>query len=140
MESLTVPGTIDSLGAIAEYVKQVATIADLNRKDAYKLRLAVDEVATNIITHGYEEAGRLGNIYLSADLDPSHLTLTVEDTGIIYNPTDKATLNKEYLSQTLETRQVGGLGIHLVLESMDEFRYERQGDRNRNIFIMHRHQ
>lgn len=140
MESLTVPGTIDSLGAIAEYVKQVATIADLNRKDAYKLRLAVDEVATNIITHGYEEAGRLGNIYLSADLDPSHLTLTVEDTGIIYNPTDKATLNKEYLSQTLETRQVGGLGIHLVLESMDEFRYERQGDRNRNIFIMYRHQ
>ena len=140
MESLTVPGTIDSLGAIAEYVKQVANIAELNQKAAYKLRLAVDEIATNIITHGYAEAGRTGDIYLHADLDRSYLTLAIEDTGIIYNPQEKAALQQEYFSQTLETREVGGLGVHLVLESVDEFRYERVGDRNRNIFIMHRNQ
>ena len=140
METLTVPGTIDSLGAIAEYVKQVATIAELNRKATYKLRLAVDEIATNIITHGYAEAGLTGEIYLSADLDNSSLTLAIEDTGIIYNPQKKAILQQEYFNQTLETREIGGLGVHLVLESVDEFRYEQTGDRNRNIFIMHRNQ
>ncbi len=137
METLTVPGTIDSLGAIAEYVKQAATIANLNSKAAYKLRLSVDEIATNIITHGYEEAGLTGQIYLRAYIDNFSLTLAIEDTGVIYNPKEKASLQKEYFNQTLETREVGGLGIHLVLESVDEFRYERVGDRNRNIFIMH---
>ena len=140
MINLTVPGTMDSLSTIAEYVKQVATIAELNRKATYKLRLAVDEIATNIITHGYAEAGLTGEIYLHTNIDNSRLTLAIEDTGVIYNPHEKAALKQEYLSQTLETREVGGLGVHLVLESVDEFRYERSGDRNRNIFIMHRNQ
>lgn len=138
MKTLTVPGTIDSLAVIAEYVKQVATIADLNRKAAYKLRLAVDEVATNIITHGYEKAGRTGQIYLRADIDDSSLTIAIEDTGLTYDPKQKKTLQKGDLNQLLEKRDIGGLGIHLVLESVDEFRYERVNDRNRNIFVMHR--
>ena len=138
METLTVPGTIDSLTAITEYVKRVASLADLNRKAAYKLRLAVDEIATNIIKHGYEKAGRTGKIYLRAELDDSRLTLAIEDTGVIYNPKEKATLDKEYFNQRLETREIGGLGIHLALDSVDEFRYERVNHRNRNIFVMHR--
>ena len=140
METLTVPGTIDSLSTIAEYVKQVANIAELNHKATYKLRLAVDEIATNIITHGYAEAGRTGDIYLHSEIDNSSLTLAIEDTGVIYNPQEKAALQHEYFNQALETREIGGLGVYLVLESVDEFRYEQVGDRNRNIFIMHLNQ
>ena len=140
METLTVPGTIDSLRAIAEYVKQLTHIAALNRQAAYKLRLAVDEIATNIITHGYAEAGLTGKIYLQAEIDDTCLTLAMEDTGIIYNPTTKASLEHEYLNQSLETREIGGLGIHLVLASVDEFHYEQIKNRNRNVFIMYRNQ
>lgn len=138
METLTVPGTIDSLGAIASYVKRVASIADLNHKAAYKLRLAVDEIATNIITHGYEKAGLTGQIYLRADIDDSSLTLAIEDTGVIYDPKQKKNLQKVDLNQVLEKRDLGGLGIYLALEGVDEFRYERVDNRNRNIFVMHR--
>lgn len=138
METLTVPGTIDSLGAIASYVKRVASIADLNHKAAYKLRLAVDEIATNIITHGYEKAGLTGQIYLRADIDDSSLTLAIEDTGVTYDPKQKKTLQKVDLNQVLEKRDLGGLGIYLALEGVDEFRYERVDNRNRNIFVMHR--
>jgi serine/threonine-protein kinase RsbW len=138
MDTLTVPGTIDSLSAIAAYVKQVAEAADLNHKAYYKLRLAVDEIATNIITHGYEEAGLSGLLYLSTDIDDSSLTLSIEDTGILFDPRQKMPLRSEDLCQMLEDREIGGLGIHLVLESVDEFHYEQIGDRNRNILIMHR--
>lgn len=138
METLTVPGTIDSLSSIAKYVKQVSNIANLNHKAAYKLRLAVDEIATNIITHGYAEAGLTGEIYLSAKIDDSSLTLAIEDTGVTYNPKQKDCLQSEYLNQSIETREIGGLGIHLALESVDEFLYERVDDRNRNIFIVYR--
>jgi serine/threonine-protein kinase RsbW len=68
MESLTVPGTLDSLKAIANYVMAAAEKAGLEKKEAYKLRLAIDEIASNIIIHGYEEADRSGNIDLSVDL------------------------------------------------------------------------
>ncbi|MFM7580154.1 MAG: ATP-binding protein, partial [Microcystaceae cyanobacterium] len=68
METLTVPGTLDSLAPIAEYVMAVATEAGLEKKAVYKLRLAVDEMASNIIIHGYEEAGLTGEIDLTARL------------------------------------------------------------------------
>jgi serine/threonine-protein kinase RsbW len=138
MDTLTVHGTIDSLEAIAAYVKQLAEVADLNHKAYYKLRLAVDEIATNIITHGYEEAGLSGLLYLSADIDDSSLTVAIEDTGITFDPRQKIPMQPEDLCQMLEEREIGGLGIHLVLESVDEFHYEQIGDRNRNVLVMHR--
>jgi anti-sigma regulatory factor (Ser/Thr protein kinase) len=138
MENLTVPGTIDSLGKIAEYVKLAAQVANLESKAAYKLRLAVDEIATNIITHGYEEAGLTGLLAISVDIDDSCLILAIEDTAILFDPRQKAALLKEDLSQILEERAIGGLGIHLVLDSVDEFRYQRLANGNRNILVMHR--
>ncbi|HEY9797793.1 MAG TPA: ATP-binding protein, partial [Leptolyngbyaceae cyanobacterium] len=60
MKNLTVAGTLDSLDAIAKYVMAVAAATGLDKKTSYNLRLAVDEIATNIIIHGYEEAGREG--------------------------------------------------------------------------------
>ena len=42
------------------------------------------------------------------------------------------------LNQPLEQRDVGGLGIYFSRRSVDEFRYERIADRNRNIFVMNR--
>ena len=138
METLTVPGTINSLATIAHYVKQAANTANLNPQVTYKLRLAVDELATNIIIHGYQEAGLRGEIQLHAEIDESNLTLTIEDTGVLYNPIQKATLQPEYFNQKLETREIGGLGVYLVLESVDEFYYQQIGDRNRNVLIVRR--
>ena len=59
-EAITVPGTIESLDAIAKYIISVAAAAGLDKKASYKLRLAIDEIATNIIIHGYHEAGKEG--------------------------------------------------------------------------------
>ena len=79
-----------------------------------------------------------GLLYLSADIDDSSLTLAIEDTGITFDPRQKMPLQAEDLCQMLEEREIGGLGIHLVLESVDEFHYEQIGDRNRNVLVMHR--
>ncbi|MBE9169712.1 ATP-binding protein [Pleurocapsales cyanobacterium LEGE 06147] len=138
METLIVPGTLDSLGAIGQYVTRATSAAGLDKKAAYKLRLAVDEIATNIITHGYQEAGLEGKLYLYAAIDESILTIFLEDTGIIYNPKQQILPQKEELQKVLDERSMGGLGIYLALGGVDEFHYERVGNRNRNIFVMHR--
>lgn len=137
MEPLIVSGTLDSLGAIAQYVIAAAGAAGLDKKTSYNLRLAVDEIATNIITYGYEEAARSGVLALRAHLDQQSLTISIEDTGAPYDPTQKSA--PDDLDKPLEQRQTGGLGIYLAIRGVDKFIYERVGDRNRNIFVVNRH-
>jgi serine/threonine-protein kinase RsbW len=134
MEPLTVPGNINSLSLIADYVMSAAKLAGLDKKTAYRLRLAIDELATNIIVHGYEEAKISGNIDIHATLDEKSLTLFVEDTGDRFDPT-KAAL-PDNLDQPLEERTPGGLGVYLTIQGVDRFIYERIGDHNRNIFVV----
>ena len=136
MEPLTVPGNLDSLEAIAQYVMAAAAEAGLDKKASYKLRLAVDEIATNIIVYGYEEAGRQGVVDLRADIGPQVLTISIEDTGISYDPTQKTT--PEDLDKPLEERSIGGLGLYLAIKNVDKFCYERVGGRNRNILVVNR--
>jgi anti-sigma regulatory factor (Ser/Thr protein kinase) len=121
---------------IASYVMTAASQAGLDKKAAYKLRLAVDEVATNIILHGYEEAGLAGDLSLEASLDAQKLTLVIEDQALPYDPTQHQLPSQQDLAQSLNERTEGGLGIYLVLEGVDQFLYERSENLNRNIFIM----
>jgi anti-sigma regulatory factor (Ser/Thr protein kinase) len=134
MENLTVAGTLDSLDAIAKYVMAVAAATGLDKKTSYNLRLAVDEIATNIIIHGYEEAGREGVLDLEAFVDEQTLTISIKDTGVPYNPNQR--LTPDDLDQPLEQRKIGGLGVYIAIQGVDKFIYERVGDRNHNIFIV----
>ena len=42
----------------------------------------MDEIATNIITHGYDENGLEGNIFIQIEIDEKSLTVYIEDTAI----------------------------------------------------------
>lgn len=136
MEPLTVSGTLDSLKTIAAYVLSAAENAGLEKKPAYKLRLAVDEIATNIIVHGYEEAGRSGDINLTAHLDDSALTITLQDTGIPYDPYQYQGPDSQDLDLALEDRPIGGLGVFLAVEGVDKFAYEFVDNHNLNHFTL----
>lgn len=135
-EVLTVPGNLDALETIANYVLHAAGQAGLDRKSAYRLRLAVDEIATNIVTHGYEEAGLEGPIWVQATMQPQALTIVLEDEAPEYDPLNTPT--PEDLDAPIEERQIGGLGVYLTLRGVDEFHYERASGRNRNVFTMQR--
>lgn len=138
MEAITVPGTIESLDAIAKYIISVAQQAGLDKKAAYKLRLVIDEIATNIIIHGYQEAGKEGVLDVQATIDEHSLTVAVEDTGAAFNPLEKVPLETETLDRPLAQRPIGGLGIFLAFQGVDKFVYEKLGDRDRNIFVVNR--
>ena len=136
MDPITLPGTLESLPAIGQYVMAAAKEAGLDKKAAYRLRLALDEVATNSIVHGYEEHGLTGMLDVWADIDEQALRIYVEDTGPAYDP--RSTPPPENLDRPLEERAIGGLGVYLTLRGVDQFLYERVGNRNRNIFVINR--
>lgn len=136
MEPLIVPGTLDELGAIANYVLTAARTAGLDKTLSYDLRLAVDEIVTNIIIHGYAEANCTGEIKVQAELVEQALTISIEDTAIPYDPTQTPPPSELHLP--LERRQAGGLGVYLAMQGVDRLAYERVGDRNRNILVVDR--
>ena len=136
METKTFAGDLDSLGLIRNVVTAAANTAGLDKKRTYYLCLAVDEIATNIVLYGYEEAGRSGVLDVRAEIDGQKLTVTLEDDGEPFDPRQSKLPEEEDLSRPLEERPIGGLGLFLALEGVDEFKYERAGGRNRNIFIV----
>jgi serine/threonine-protein kinase RsbW len=136
MDPLNIPAQLDSLGAIREYVTRAAGAAGIDKKAAYRLALAVDEIATNIITHGYDEAGLAGDIRITAEMDDDTLTVSLEDTAIPYDPLREP--EPTNLHTPLEERKIGGLGIFLTTQGVDRFDYEWVDGKNRNIFVMNR--
>jgi anti-sigma regulatory factor (Ser/Thr protein kinase) len=134
MKPINLPGILASLEVIRDYVRAAAHEVGLDRKRTYRLSLAVDEIATNIISHGYEEAGYVGEIDVIAKISDGTLTIVLEDTAVPYDP-HKAD-NPDDLDAPLEDRDIGGLGVFLAIQYVDEFRYERIADRNLHTFIM----
>ncbi|MFM9264568.1 ATP-binding protein [Tychonema sp. BBK16] len=136
MNPLTVPGQLDFLSQIAQYVLAAAAEANLDKKASYGLRLAVDEIATNIIIHGYEESGIEGDLELRAELSDRNLTIMIEDTAVTYDPIDHPI--PDDLEQHPHEKKIGGLGVYLAIQGVDKFAYERVENRNRNIFTVNR--
>jgi serine/threonine-protein kinase RsbW len=134
MNPLTVPGTLDSLSLIRDYVRAAAAQAGLDRKRSYRLELAVDEIATNIVNHGYQEAGRVGDVVTRAEFDANALTIALEDTAVPFDP--RHLRRPDQIDLPLAERPIGGLGVYLAMENVDEFRYEYVDGHNRNIFLV----
>lgn len=94
---------------------------------ALLVTLAIEELVTNCIKYGYDDAEpHVIEIVLS--LADGQLTMLVIDDGHAFNP---LTAPPPDLTQALEDRPIGGLGLHLLRELADEIRYERSGGTNR---------
>ena len=134
MLPIELPGKLESLELIREHIKAAAAEAGLSKERTYRLILAADEIATNSIVHGYGEADLNGYLTLWAEITDRSLTIVIEDSAPPYKLPKK--VGSEELESPLEERQVGGLGLFLAINNVDEFRYEHLEKRNRHIFIM----
>ena len=130
------PASLAALSDIRRLVTQACQTVGLSEDATYRLALAVDEIATNIITHGYEEQGMTGEIVVSFDHTDQELTVLLEDTGAAFDPRDRSLPTAEDLDKPLDDREIGGLGIFLALAGVDRFDYQRSHNVNRNLFAM----
>lgn len=136
MTEQTFPGTLDSLEPIREFVSQAAGEAGLDRAAIYKLCLAVDEIATNVVTHGYEEAGLDGDIHVTADMRDDAFEILLRDQGQSYDPATHQQQSGTDPDLPLEDRRIGGLGILLARESVDDLQYTSGDDGNVHRFVV----
>ena len=91
-----------------------------------QLNLAIEEAVVNIMNYAYP-SGTKGEIRIEAQLFSDTLRFTISDSGKPFAPTAK-----EEVDTTLsaEERPIGGLGIHLIRQLMDNISYERKDGKN----------
>lgn len=135
MEPLHIPANLDFLDEVGQYVLKAAETAGLPKKKAYRLRLAVDELATNIINYGYAHTDSDSGLTVSAIIEPTQLKIVLQDSGMAYDPRERD-FDESILSRPIEERPIGGLGIFLALKNVDEFTYQALEDHNISCFIV----
>jgi len=133
MQEKIFPGTLDSLASVRDYVTEAAQTAGLDSGRTYNLCLAVDEVATNIVLHGYEEVGLKGDIAIEAFEEHGQLIIRLLDHGQTYDPDH---LPPPDLENPLK-QQSGGWGIFLSKTCVDQFDYTSTDSGNVHRFVVH---
>ncbi|HRQ57160.1 MAG TPA: ATP-binding protein [Azoarcus taiwanensis] len=122
---LRLPACLEALSDLATKVD--AFLAD-RPVEAYKVNLCLDELLTNTISHGFrDEPGN--EVVLRLVRDEKGVEVFIEDDAPPFDPFAEAPLPD--LDADVETRALGGLGVHFVRSLMDAFRYRREAGRNR---------
>ncbi len=96
----------------------------------FPIELSFEEIYVNICNYAYPD--KTGKVDIEVFIDDNNIKIILIDKGLPYNP-----LTKEDPDTTLaiEDRQIGGLGIFLTKQYMDDFIYEYKNNQNINILI-----
>lgn len=112
--SLRIPADVARVADLRALVREAALEADAPPECLDDVVQAVDEMATNVIVHGY--AGRPGWVELTVEAGERRLVMTLEDEAPPFDPRPHP---EPDLSVPPEHRTPGGMGIHLLRQSVD---------------------
>jgi anti-sigma regulatory factor (Ser/Thr protein kinase) len=115
------PAANIDLPTLNRELNQAWEAAGLTPEGLFPFELALEEVFVNAITHG-AQAGQIRHFELAFSYANGRAALVLRDDAPAFDPLSLATPD---LDADLEERSVGGLGIHLVRELMDEVTYRR---------------
>lgn len=123
---ITVKNQLSELERVSHIVEQFGERHGLPAQMVFEINLGLDEILTNVISYAYAD-GHAHEIVVRLVMTAEALTLEVEDDGRPFNPLDVPAAD---VTQTVEHRPIGGLGVHLVRKVMSELAYRRQHDKN----------
>lgn len=114
--------------AVAQLNAAFATFAEAHAVPAAVRRsmaIALDELLTNTVSYGLPREGR--EVTLEVELRPDRLIVTVSDNCEPFDPVGRSAPDT---TSPLNERPMGGLGVHLVRQLVEDVSYRRRGDRN----------
>jgi serine/threonine-protein kinase RsbW len=123
--SLTIPSDINEIPRVSELIESVMQGQGFLNEDILDTQLAVEEVVTNVIVHGYGNAG--GEILVACRADGRAIEIRIEDHAA---PFDPRSLPEPDINADIDEREIGGLGIFLTRQVMDDIQYRYENDKN----------
>ena len=105
---------------------EFAEKSNVPKRTVNQFKLVFDELLTNIVSHAYSDDGE-HTIFTDIRVFGHKIVATIADDGKFFNPLK---YGRPLVEASIDEREVGGLGIHLVRNVMDEVRYRRAGETN----------
>lgn len=119
--TLVMRNDIKQIPTLAEWIDTLGLPQDLNMP----INLALEEAVSNVMLYAYP--GKSGKVLVEADKSAQQIVFTITDSGVPFDPTQQ---EEPDITQSAEDRPIGGLGIFLVRQIMNEVRYERKEGKN----------
>jgi len=119
----------NDLGEIAGAAAKVDVFCEehaLSPEIVHAVNLSVDEILTNTISYGYED-DETHRIEITMRRQGAALIIAIVDDSA---PFDLSQTPEADIDAPLDEREVGGLGLFLVHQMMDNVEYERVDGRN----------
>jgi sigma-B regulation protein RsbU (phosphoserine phosphatase) len=132
-QRIVIKNQLPEIAAVNEKFEAFAEEFDIPRSVAMKFNVVFDEVLSNVISYAYRDDEE-HNIEIRMERVGKRLTVAITDDGVPFNPLNVATPRTDL---ALEDREVGGLGIHLVRNLVDDVSYQRRIDKNVLTLINH---
>ena len=128
-DAIIMRNDIQQIPTLAEWIDSLSIPAELNMP----VNLALEEAVSNVMLYAYPDV-KNGQVLvefvrsqIAGDETHEQIVFIISDSGIPFDPTQQPPAD---ISLSAEERAIGGLGIHLVLQLMDEVHYERVDEKN----------
>jgi serine/threonine-protein kinase RsbW len=118
---LRLPAELKNLAVIRQFLEEAGRQLQSSDRALDDLTLAVDEMATNIILHGYGD--QPGEIELEVTREAAALVVYLRDQAPVFDPTS---LPDPDITLPLDQRPIGGLGVFLARKRVDSLKHRPQ--------------
>lgn len=130
-QQFTLAADVSSLPKGRAIINEVCQKLLIDEQMTYDILLAVDEVLSNVIEHGY--AGlEPGEMILAWSQENGRLILEITDFGRVFQPREPQTPDIEAI---FESGRQGGLGLFIVYQIMDDVSYQSAADGNKTTLV-----
>lgn len=132
IKHFVIENQVGELASLAREIDKLGHEWELSEALAMNINLVIEEALSNIMFYAFADEAR-HEINLSISVKDNRLTIKITDDGIPFDP-----LSHKQPDVTLpaEERPVGGLGIFLMSQIMDEMHYDR--NKNENILTLNK--
>ena len=123
---MSIKNQVAELDRVARFIEEIGEELSLDMELQMNLNLVMEEMVSNIIFYAYPE-GVEATIELSAECDGKELTFVLSDQGRAFDPTLKENFDMDV---NPAERELGGMGIFIVKNIMNQVTYQRLEGRN----------
>ena len=120
--SLVMRNDIQQIPTLAEWIEGLNVPDELSMP----INLALEEIVANVMLYAYPD-NKSGQVMVESWRADDKICFSISDSGKPFDPTQQKEAD---VTLSAEEREIGGLGIHLVRQLMDEIRYERKDEKN----------
>ena len=114
------------LSRVQEFIQNILLRFGCNDKTIMQINLVVEEVFVNIANYAYQNDDGTCKVIVNYD-GAKQVMITFEDNGIPFNPLEKEDPD---ITLSADKREVGGLGIFITKQIMDQVEYTYENQKN----------